>query len=34
MGGGIIINNIILDFAYADYGILESTMQAGLSFRF
>jgi|TARA_B110000467_G_C18336842_1_gene498784 hypothetical protein len=34
MGGGIIYNNIILDFAFSDYGILESAMQAGLSFRF
>ena len=34
MGGGVIYNNIILDFAFSDYGILESAMQAGLSFRF
>ena len=33
-GGGVLWNNIALDFAYADYAILESTWQAGLSFKF
>ena len=33
-GGGVSWNNIALDFAYADYAILESTWQAGLSFKF
>ena len=27
-------NNIALDFAWANFGILESTWQAGLSFKF
>ena len=33
-GGGVSWNNIALDFAYADYAILKSTWQAGLSFKF
>ena len=33
-GAGVLWNNIALDFAWANYGILESTWQAGLSFKF
>ena len=33
-GGGLLWKNIALDFAWADYSILESTWQAGISFKF
>ena len=34
MGAGIKIGNIFVDYAYADYGILENTNQFGLRFGF
>jgi len=34
VGGGIKIGNIHVDYAYANYGILENTNQFGLRFGF
>ena len=34
MGAGIMIGNIHIDYAYANYGILENTNQFGLRFGF
>jgi len=34
LGGGIKIGNIFVDYAYANYGILENTNQFGLRFGF
>jgi len=34
VGGGIKIGNILVDYAYANYGILENTNQFGLRFEF
>ena len=33
-GAGVLWQNIAFDVAYADYGILKSTWQAGISFKF